>query len=111
MRLTLPASYAGWTKTPNYLIDGLMPELRDTELRVLLVVVRGTTGWNRDGRFIGLPYRTLMLRTGRKSEAIAGAIASLRARGLIHVEGPEARRIPKRRVSERQATTNRNKEG
>ena len=30
---------------PNSVLDALMPTLRDTELRVLLVVIRQTLGW------------------------------------------------------------------
>lgn len=73
-----------WTKLPNVILDRHMPELRDTELRVLLVLLRQTTGRGRDGRTVSLSYRTLMRRTGRQSEAIAKALRSLRAKGLIH---------------------------
>ena len=100
IRLTLPGTGVPWTKVPNYLIDGLMPTLKDTELRIVLVLVRGTTGWNRDGRQVPMTYRTLMLKTGRGSEAVAAALASLRDRGLIHAPGTAPRRIPKPRASE-----------
>ncbi len=69
---------------PNPVLDRLLPELKDTELRVLLVLIRQTFGWNRPYRPVILSYRTLKARTGRESEAIAKAIRSLRARGLIH---------------------------
>lgn len=60
-----------------------MPELRDTELRLLLVLLRQTTGWNREGRPVILSYRTLSRRTGRQSEALARGLDSLRDRKLI----------------------------
>ncbi len=71
-----------------------MPGLRDTELRVLLVVLRQTWGWQAD-RLSGvgrhkrrdwLSHRQLCKRTGRGSEAVSGAVASLSASGLIIVE-------------------------
>ena len=89
-----------------------MPRLRDTELRVLLVVLRQTWGWKADGwrshggesgntdtgnrqatndkkptkRRDWLSHRQLCRRTGRGSEAVSGAVASLTASGLIIVE-------------------------
>jgi hypothetical protein len=86
-----------------------MPQLRDTELRIVLVLVRGTTGWNRHGRQVPMTYRTLMLRTGRGSEAVAAALASLRDKGIIHTQGRVPLRIPKPRASERRHATNRNR--
>ncbi len=62
-----------------------MPPLRDTELRLLLVLLRQTVGWNQDGRAVILPYRTLIRRTGRQSDAIAKALESLARRELIHI--------------------------
>lgn len=60
-----------------------MPKLRDTELRILLVLLRQTTGWNREGRPVVLSYRTLSRRTGRQSEALARGLESLREQKLI----------------------------
>lgn len=62
-----------------------MPTLKDTELRVLLVLLRQTVGWQKTGRPVVIPYRSLKKRTGRQSEAIAGALRSLRDRELIHM--------------------------
>lgn len=83
--LKLPGPHVPWTSTPNLLLDNLMPSLRDTELRVLLILVRQTYGWNRESRLVILSYRTLMNRTGRHSEAIARALSSLKAKGLIEM--------------------------
>lgn len=71
---------AGWTKTPNRLLDQLLPTLRDTELRVLLVLLRHTVGWNRPDRVVTMPYGLLISRTGRQSEAISKALRSLERR-------------------------------
>jgi len=84
-----------WTKVPNHLIDRLMPTLKDTELRILLVLVRSTSGWNREGSSVPLTYRALVSRTGRHTEAIAGALRSLRDKRLIHTPEPRKARIPK----------------
>lgn len=92
-----------WTKMPNILVDRLLPELKDTELRVLLVLLRQTTGWSRDGRAVTPSYRLLMKRTGRHSEAVAGALKSLKAKGLIHssrTKLPKSIRFPKELPSE-----------
>lgn len=70
-----------------------MPKLRDTELRLLLVLLRQTTGWNREGRPVILSYRTLIRRTGRQSEALARGLDSLRDRKLI--VSPRAK-VPRR---------------
>ncbi len=104
---------APWHPVPIRLVDEVMPRLRDTELRVLLVVLRQTWGWQADrwadsskhnsGKHNGrhkplhrknyghkrrdwLSHRQLCRRTGRGSEAVSGAVASLSASGLIVVE-------------------------
>jgi hypothetical protein len=99
LRLTLP-SQTPWTKTPNSLFDHLLPELKDTELRVLLVVLRATTGWHREGRWVVLSYKVLMERTGRHSEAIAAALISLERRGFIHRSQLTVQRKPKSKPSQ-----------
>src|SRR5579871_349437 len=102
LRLTLPGRQIPWTRTPNALLDILMPSLKDTELRVLLVLLRQTVGWNKDGQTVILRYRTLQDRTGRQSEAISKALDSLSARGLIHmrkVERTRPFRSPNKRSS------------
>lgn len=90
IRLLLPGNQTPWTKIPNFLLDRLLPELKDTELRLLLVIVRQTLGWQREGRPVIISYRTLMKRTGRGSEAVSKAIRALHARGVIH--SPHAKR-------------------
>lgn len=80
------------TPVPNALLDRVMPTLRDTELRVLLVVVRQTLGWQegpsssqrkeRDW----LTQSQLMGRTGRGSGAVAHAVEVLVQAGLIEVQ-------------------------
>lgn len=85
---------------PNLVIDGLMPKLRDTELRVLLVLIRQTAGWNRPGSTVTVPYRKLTLLTGRQNEAVSSALRSLSELGLIHTRVRASRRFPKPSASE-----------
>lgn len=82
---------AAWHPIPTWLVDEVMPRLRDTELRVLLVVVRQTLGWQegpdpmhrkeRDW----LTQSQLMRRTGRASGAVSRAVDALVRAGLIEV--------------------------
>ena len=81
----------GTTPVPNDLLDRVMPMLRDTELRVLLIIVRQTRGWQvgpepahrkeRDW----LTQSQLTRRTGRASEAVSRAVDALVRMGIIHV--------------------------
>lgn len=87
-----PVPNAGTTPVPNMVLDRVMPTLRDTELRLLLVVVRQTRGWQdapgssqrkeRDW----LTQSQLMARTGRGSGAVAHAVEALVQAGLIEVQ-------------------------
>ena len=81
----------GTTPVANDIFDRVMPTLRDTELRVLLIVVRQTAGWQAGP---GLSQRKdrdwltqsqFMQRTGRASEAISHAVDALVQAGLISV--------------------------
>lgn len=79
------------TPVPNDLLDQVMPTLRDTELRVLLVIVRQTLGWQKGPEPSQrktkdwLTQSQLMRRTGRASEAVARAVDALVQAGLISV--------------------------
>jgi hypothetical protein len=83
---------AGAFPLPVTLVDEWMPRLRDTELRVMLVVVRQTAGWRAapsspaHKRRDWLSHSQLVRRTGRGSEAVSAAVASLVTRGLLVVE-------------------------
>lgn len=82
----------GTTPVPNDLLDRVMPTLRDTELRLLLVVVRQTLGWqdgpdpSRRKERDWLTQSHLMRRTGRASEAVSAAVDGLVRAGLIEVQ-------------------------
>src|SRR5689334_4160131 len=76
------------TPFPNVLIDVFMPQLSDTEWRILSVVVRQTLGWrnretNERKRCDWMTQSQLKARTGRESAAISAAIDQLVKRKLI----------------------------
>ena len=82
---------AGSFSTPNGLVDAEMPLLKDTELRVLLIVLRQTWGWRdkatgRPKERDWLTHGRLKKSTGRASEAVSAAVDGLVRRGLIIVE-------------------------
>lgn len=81
----------GTTAVPNVLLDKVMPELRDTEFRILMVVVRQTLGW-QDGPDPSkrkekdwLTQGQLMRRTGRANGAVSHAVDALVRSRLIDV--------------------------
>lgn len=69
----------GVVPVPNYVFDELLPGLGDTELRLLLVVLRGTLGYREPDGAGGwrpkqrdwISHGQLLRRTGRGSEAIS----------------------------------------
>ena len=78
------------TPFPNFLLDRWMPLLRDTEWRILCIVVRQTLGWR--GTKPGtrrakdwLSQSQLLRRSGRESEAVSRAISRLLQMRLIDV--------------------------
>jgi hypothetical protein len=79
----------GTTPLPNLLLDKVMPRLRDTELRLLLIVIRQTTGWLQpDGtrkQADWLSHFQLKRKTGRSSAAISKAIDALVRAKLVQV--------------------------
>jgi hypothetical protein len=84
------AAKRGTTPFPNPLLDEVMPKLRDTEWRVLCVIVRQTRGWRdphtgRRKRSDWLTHRQLLRRTGRASAAVCRAIQRLVSNRLIQV--------------------------
>jgi hypothetical protein len=76
------------TPVPNQILDEVMPRIGDTELRVLMVVVRSTLGWQEGARrkeSDWLSHRQLQARTGRSSAVVSRAVDGLVKRGLIRI--------------------------
>jgi hypothetical protein len=78
-------------------IDQIMPTLKDTEFRLLLVVLRQTWGWRgADGAPKAADWLThgqLRQRTGKASEAVSGAVDALVRRRLLCVFDAAGRRL------------------
>lgn len=76
-----------FTAFPNELLDRVMPTLKDTEWRLLCVIVRQTIGWREKngGRKSRdwLTQKQLMARTGRNSAALSAALDVLVRRRLV----------------------------
>lgn len=85
LKINLPTRLY-FTRVPNVMLDHVMPRLGDTELRLLLVLLRATTGWNRDGFWLRVTHQQLSQRTGRSMSAVHDAVKRLESRGLIHRE-------------------------
>ena len=77
------------TPTPNWLYNGEMKKMSDTELRVVLIVTRATLGWEED-RETGMrkqedwiSHTELIKRSGRSSTAVSGAVDNCVKHGWI----------------------------
>jgi hypothetical protein len=85
------------TPFPNFLLDEAMPHLKDTEWRLLCVIVRQTMGWkggsgaNNRKRRDWLTREQLKARTGRDSEALAKAVDALMKMNYLVAENEEGR--------------------
>ncbi len=83
----IPFSQIGaFVPFPTALVDEQMPHLKDTEWRLLCVIVRQTLGWQsgkgrkkRDW----MSQSQLMTRTGRNSAALSAALDALVRKNLI----------------------------
>lgn len=83
----MPENY---TKTPNILFDQLLRELSNSELKILLVIIRQTNGWlDRKSRKYKtrdrITYSQFILKTGISRRVISIAINSLLERNLIEI--------------------------
>ena len=70
---------------PVPLVDSLLPHLKDTELRVLLVLLRQLRVTGQERERVWLTHSELCRRTGRASEAISAAVARLSEARLLSV--------------------------
>lgn len=83
-----------FTAFPNGLLDAVMPLLRDTEWRVLCVVVRRTIHFRPGARAGGSAWISrsqLLTATGRDSEAVSRAVDALVRRRLLCVRDEAGR--------------------
>ncbi len=82
-----PISAPNFTQTPNILMDDWLPHLSHVELKVLMVIMRKTFGWQKVRDRISLSQ--LEKFTGSLRKAILKAVNDLQDKGLIlkKVEG------------------------
>jgi hypothetical protein len=80
----------GTTPFPDWLLDKLMPRLRDVEWRLICVLVRQTLGWQSDNgrtkQSDWLSHSQLRRKTGRSSSAISQAIEFLCRNRLVEID-------------------------
>ncbi len=83
----IPLSHIGaFVPFPTVLFDEQMPRLKDTEWRLLCVIVRQTLGWkSRKGRKKRdwMSQKQLIARTGRNSAALSAALDNLVRKNLV----------------------------
>ena len=79
------------TQIPHLILREWLPQLSDTELRVVLIISDQTFGWHKDSDY--LSYSQLRLRTGSSNGSIATALKSLREKGLIKVMDKKGKQI------------------
>jgi hypothetical protein len=80
----------GFMQIPNFFVSALMPKLKDTEFRLLVVVFQATLGFRAEygasRKRRALPAHTLLIeRTGRSKQAVTEAVDTLIRRNLLSV--------------------------
>jgi phage replication O-like protein O len=77
------------TAVPNHILDDALSLLKEVELKVLLVIVRQTIGWNKDHDWIATSQ--LCIKTGACRKAVLVAIKNLQKYNLITTNSQEGR--------------------
>jgi len=82
--------YKETTAVPNILFDGLLPQLKVTELKVLLIVIRQTIGWKEKRSSHRksedwISSSQLKKKSGSSARSICSAVESLVKRNFIEV--------------------------
>ncbi len=79
------------TSVPNAVFDELLPELKGTELKILLIIIRQTLGWTEQGNkekrkeSDWISSSQMQQKTGCSQRAITSAIEILVRKNLISV--------------------------
>lgn len=82
--------YKHTTQVPNFLLDTYLPQLTESELKILLTVIRQTIGWmdkRTGGRKVRdrISVQQFRKKTGLSKRTIAKAVQSLLQKALIQV--------------------------
>lgn len=87
----------GTTPFPDWLLDKLMPRLRDVEWRLICVLVRQTLGWQTGNgnpkQSDWLSHSQLRRRTGRSSSAISPAIEFICRNRLVEIDDGQGKTL------------------
>lgn len=92
--------YTNSTQTPNTLLDDIMKTLTDTELRVVLTIIRRTIGYVEPGnpkkrkKRAWISQKLFGICTGKSGKAISNAIDSLVQQNLIEVTNKQGEVLP-----------------
>lgn len=73
----------GYTETPNFIYD-LMPEMKEAEIKVVMVVVRKTIGWHTER--VSLRKVDFENLTGLSGPSVVNGIKAALERGIIERE-------------------------
>lgn len=81
-------NYNQTTQVPNILFDKYLPELTESELKLLLIIIRQTYGWidKRTGKRKSrdrISHGQFTQKTGLSRKAITGGLKNLLDKGLI----------------------------
>lgn len=92
-------SYYYETRISNILFDRLLPELTESELKVLLVIIRQTLGWidkrtNKPKEWDWISILFFAKKTGLSKRAIGYAIHSLFLKRLIRIKNEHGKLTP-----------------
>ncbi|MBK8484751.1 MAG: replication protein [Saprospiraceae bacterium] len=78
------------TQVPNVVFDEHLPALTESELKILLIIIRQTNGWI--DKFTGkrktrdrISHSQSMSKTGLSRRVISNAIKSLCSKGLVNI--------------------------
>ncbi len=79
-----------YTQIPNILFDKFMKELNNSELKILLIIIRQTDGWFDQNTGIRkesdrITYGQFVKRTGLSKRTVSSAIDSLFRKKLINI--------------------------
>ena len=83
-------TYEQTTQVPNILFDLHLPNLTESELKIILVIIRQTYGWI--DRYTGkrkqrdrISHTQFMTKTGLSRRIITNAIKNLNSKGLVSI--------------------------
>jgi phage replication O-like protein O len=71
------------TQVPNIVFDTLLPTLTESELKVLLVIVRQTYGWHKERDWIS--HSQFVKKTSLSRRSVSSALKSLSSKNIVSI--------------------------